>query len=242
METFWRTIGLYNSSTGSYQLAIILVGIIITALLAIRPGKKTTVAMKVFLVILYLWTAIVYFLICCAERSYNYVMAIFWMVLAAAWIWDMATGYTEFRYNGQHSRLAFLLLLMPFLYPLASLVRGMSFPEIVSPIMPCSVVVFTIGIMLMFASRINLFIVLLLCHWAIIGLSKTYFFNIPEDYLLIFASIPAVYLFFKEYFLSNITTVTKPQAKYMEWFLRAICIGVCAVLAVTMVIELIRGA
>lgn len=241
METFWRTIGLYNSSTGAFQLLIILAGLIITVLLAMRPGRRTTVAMKAFLVILYLWTAIVYFLVCCAERSYNYVMTIFWLVMAAAWIWDMATGYTEFRYNRKHSRLAFLLLMMPFMYPIASIARGMSFPEIVSPIMPCSVVVFTIGVMLMFSRRINLFIVLLLCHWSIVALSKTYFFNIPEDYLLICASIPAVYLFFKEYFLSNINGVTKPQAKFMEWFLRAICIGVCIVLAATMLIELFRG-
>lgn len=50
-----------------------------------------------------------------------------------------------------------------------------------SPVMPCSVVVFTIGLLLLFARKVNMFLVLFLCHWSLIGLSKTYFFRIPED-------------------------------------------------------------
>ena len=35
------------------------------------------------------------------------------------------------------------------------------------------------------------------CHWALIGLSKVYFFGIPEDYLLACSIVPALYLFFQ---------------------------------------------
>ncbi len=241
METFWKTIGLYNLSTWIYQLIIIFAGFALTALLIWKPGKRSTAAMKVYLVILYLWIAIVYFWIYCAERSYNNVMTIFWLVLSLAWIWDLATGYTVFKFDKSHAKLAGLLLLMPFLYPAASLARGFGFPEMISPIMPCSAVVFTFGIMLMFSRKINLFIVLLLCHWSMIGLSKTYFFNLPEDYIMTCASVPAVYFFFKEYFLRGINTITKPQAKYMELFLLTICIAVCVILAVTMCIEVAKG-
>ena len=62
------------------------------------------------------------------------------------------------------------------------------------------VCVFTIGLLLFFSKNINMFIVLFLTHWSLIGLSKTYYFNIPEDFLLASASVPALYLFFKEYF------------------------------------------
>ena len=47
------------------------------------------------------------------------------------------------------------------------------------PVMPCSVAVFTIGLMLAFTHRINIFLALFLCHWALIGLAKVYFFGIP---------------------------------------------------------------
>ncbi|MCD8202086.1 MAG: DUF6064 family protein, partial [Prevotella sp.] len=111
-----------------------------------------------------------------------------------------------------------------------SLLRGMSFPEMTSPVMPCSVVVFTVGLMLMFSRKVNLFIVLMLCHWSVIGISKTFYFNIPEDYLLTCASVPAVYIFLKDYFLSDLHEVTKPQAKYLNGFLIVVCICVCLLL------------
>lgn len=55
---------------------------------------------------------------------------------------------------------------------------------VTTPVMPCSVAVFTIGLMLAFSERINIVLAMFLCHWALIGLSKVYFFGIPEDYLL----------------------------------------------------------
>ncbi len=196
--------------------------------------------MKVFLIALYLWIAVAYYSIYCAERSYSNVMALFWVMLAVSWLWDLVTDYTPFERNPQHTKLACVLLVMPFLYPIFSLLRGMTFPMITSPVMPCSVVIFTIGLMLMFSRKTNLFIVLLLCHWSVIGISKTYYFDIPEDYLLTTASIPAVYVFLKEHYLSDVQEVTKPQTKYMKWFLSVICIGVSAVLLATMVVQLVR--
>ena len=216
METFWKTIALYNSSTWVYQLIITLTGICLTAYLIKKPCRRSIISMKIFLIALYLWISIVYFYIYCAERSYNNVMAIFWGILAASWLWDLLTG------------------------PIASILRGMDFPTITSPVMPCSVVVFTIGILLMFSRKINLFIVLLLCHWAMIGFSKTFFFKIPEDYLLASASVPAIYLFFKEYFLCNLHDVTKPQTKYINWLLIILCIGVGIILMGTLFIELAK--
>lgn len=60
METFWRTVGLYNSSTWIYQLIIILAGIILSVLVAKKPGRASTAAMKVFLIILYLWLSLIH--------------------------------------------------------------------------------------------------------------------------------------------------------------------------------------
>ena len=57
--------------------------------------------------------------------------------------------------------------------------------------MPCSVALYTIGLLLAFSKRVNLFVILFLCHWSLIGLSKVYFFGIPEDLLLAGALVPA---------------------------------------------------
>lgn len=242
MNIFWETIGLYNSSTWMYQVLIVLAGYLLLGTLLWRPRPWVAVGMKLYLILLYLWISVVYYYIYCAPRSYNHIMSVFWGVLAAAWVWDLLAGYTQFERNRKYTGLACLLLLMPFFYPLFSWCRGLTFPEITSPVMPCSVVVFTIGLLLLFARRVNLFIVLLLCHWSMIGLSKTYFYKIPEDFLLASTSIPALYLFFKEYYLRNLNDATKPKSKYINWLLIALCVGIGLLLLGCMLFESFQGA
>ena len=220
MEIFWRTIAYYNSATWLLQIVIILIGIALTGLLIGRPRPWVKMAMKFYMIGLYTWISLVYYYIYCEERSYNGVMAMFWGVMAIIWIWDAITGYTTFERTHKYDLLSYVLLAMPFIYPLVSLARGLSFPEMTSPVMPCSVVVF-------------------LCHWSLIGLSKTYFFQIPEDFLLASATIPGLYLFFREYFLNNLHADTKPKAKYINWLLISVCVGLAVLLTTTMFLELV---
>ena len=122
---------------------------------------------------------------------------------------------------------------MPFVYPLFSLLRGLEFPMVTSPVMPCSVAVFTIGLLLAFSKRVNLFVILFLCHWALVGFSKIYFFGIPEDLLLASASVPALYLFFKEYIDLNFHRDTKPDLRVMNFLLAAMCTALGVFFSVT---------
>lgn len=234
METFWRTIAYYNASTWAGQLILLLVGICLTVLLVRRPAPWVKWAMKVYLAEIYLWVAVVYYFVCCRERDYNEVMALYWALLAAIWVWDLATGYTTFERSRKYDLVACVLLTMSFVYPLISLARGLTFPMVTSPVMPCSVSVFTIGLLLFFVRRVNLFLVLLLCHWALIGLTKAGSFHIPEDFVLVATAIPGLYLFFKERYLTDPHRATKPDEKYINALLIAVCIGLATLLLVTM--------
>lgn len=240
MEIFWKTIGLYNAATWEWQLGIILIGIILTVLLTRNPQPWVKNGMKIYLIAVYLWISVIYYYIYCAERSYNEVMALFWAIMAILWGWDALSGYTTFERTRKYDWLAYFLFAMPFIYPLISMARGLTFPEMTSPVMPCSVVVFTIGLLLFFSKNINMFIVLFLTHWSLIGLSKTYYFNIPEDFLLASASVPALYLFFKEYFVNNLHTGSKPNAKYVNLLLILVCVAIGILLTTTMFIELLK--
>jgi hypothetical protein len=157
-------------------------------------------------------------------------MALYWGVMAIAWIWDTVTDHTSFEYNKKYRVFAYFLLLSPFMYPLFSLLRGLSYPEIISPVMPCSVVTFTLGLLLLYSRKVNIFMVLLLCHWSLIGLIKTYFFQIPEDFILVSVSIPALYLFFNESFIRNLPKDTKPKAEHIHKLLILMCVMAGAVL------------
>ena len=169
MEIFWKTIGLYNAATWEWQLGIILIGIILTVLLTRNPQPWVKNGMKIYLIAVYLWISVIYYYIYCAERSYNEVMALFWAIMAILWGWDALSGYTTFERTRKYDWLAYFLFAMPFIYPLISMARGLTFPEITSPVMPCSVVVFTIGLLLFFSKNINMFIVLFLTHWSLFG-------------------------------------------------------------------------
>ena len=225
MEVFWKTIAQYNEATWIFQVIITIAGILLTVLLYQKPTLLIKRLMKGYMVFLNSWISIVYYMIYCGDRNYNYILAIFWGIIALIWLWDLITNYTPFA--------------MPFLYPLLSWARGMEFPMMTTCVMPCSVAVFTIGLLLAFSRKVNLLVILFLCHWALIAFSKVYIYKIPEDLLLASATVPAIYLFFKNYFDQNLHKETKPSAKYTNWILIALCVAIGVFLSITILNELV---
>ena len=153
-------------------------------------------------------------------------------------IYDLAVGHASLQRTGNHKAFAALLFAMPLVYPLFSLLLGRTFPMITSPVMPCSVAVFTIGLMLVFSERANIVLAMFLCHWALIGLSKVYFFGIPEDYLLACSIVPALYLFFREYIRDNAGRPTKPSPRVLNALLAVMCLIIGCFFAFTLLHQL----
>lgn len=240
MEIFWNTIALYNEGTWWAQIIITVVGIILTVLLYQKPTVWVKRSMKIYMVFLNSWISIVYYMMFCGTRSYNYILAIFWGIMALIWLWDLIANYTPFERNPKYKILVSLLFAMPFLYPFFSWARGMEFPMMTTTVMPCSVAVFTIGLLLAFSRKVNLLVILFLCHWALIAFSKVYVYHIPEDLLLASATVPAIYLFFKNYFDQNLHKETKPSARFMNWFLVVICVIIGIFLSITLFHGLIQ--
>jgi hypothetical protein len=238
MEIFWNTIGQYNAGTWIYQILITIIAIALTISLFRRPTKAVKYAMKIFLAFLNAWIAIVYYYIYCEPRSFNNIFAIFWGIMVLFWLYDLFIGHTPFERTYKYDKLSILLCLLPLIYPLFSLVRGLHFPIMTSPVMPCSVAVFTIGLLLAFSKKVNIFLVLFLTHWALIGFTKVYFFKIPEDFLLASSSVPALYLFFKEYVNSNLHKSSKPKARILNLLLITLCCIIGMIFTITMISEL----
>ena len=224
METFWSTIADYNAATWPAQLVLICIGVLLTTLLVRRPSRGVRIAMKLYMALLNFWIAGVYFLVYCEPRQYHSPQALFWAIMGCIWLYDLIVKHASLARTGHHVRFARVLFAMPFLYPLCSLALGRTFPEITSPVMPCSVAVFTIGVMLAFSERINIVLAMFLCHWALIGLSKVYFFGIPEDYLMACSIVPALYLFFREYIQSHEGRPTKPSTRVLNSLLGLLCL------------------
>lgn len=238
MNIFWETIAQYNAGTWIYQLIITLVGLWLTYSLFHHPTPAKKKGMKLYLIFINAWVAVVYYHIYCDPRSYSNALAFFWGIMCVFWIYDLIVDYTPFELNHKHKKLAVLLCFLPLAYPLFSVARGMDFPMMTSPVMPCSVAVFTIGLLLAFSQRVNLFLILFLCHWALIGFTKTYFFQIPEDFLLASSAVPGLYLFFKEYIAANLHTATHLKARLVNITLLVVCGAISLLFMISMVCEL----
>lgn len=226
MEIFWNTIAAYNAATWPAQIGFTIVAAFLFALLYLRPTSAVRVAVKLFMALLNFWIAGVYYMVYCRPREYHGTLALFWAVMGGIWIYDLCVKHASLERTGRHNAFAPLLLAMPLLYPFCSLALGRSFPMMTMPVMPCSVAVFTIGLMLAFSERVNIVLAMFLCHWALIGLSKVYFFGIPEDYLLACSTVPALYIFFREYIRANADRPTKPSGRVLDTLLLALCIFV----------------
>lgn len=238
METFWNTIAAYNEGTWPVQIVWTLAGALLVVLLRLRPSRGVRIAMKLYMAGLNFWIAGVYYLVYCGQRQHNDMLALFWAIMGGIWIYDLAARNASLARTGHHPHFALPLMLMPLVYPAVSLLLGRSFPMMTSPVMPCSVAVFTVGLMLAFSERVNIVLAMFLCHWALIGLSKVYFFGIPEDYLLACSIVPALYLFFREYIRDNAGRPTKPSPRVLNALLAVMCLIIGCFFAFTLLHQL----
>lgn len=232
-EIFWQSIASYNSATWPYQIAIVAVAAMLSVLLFMRPGKVFRVAMKVFLIFLCLWIAFVYYMYYGYARDYHYVMTIFWTLMAVAWLYDMATGHSDFRPAGRRSIFGIICLMLPLLYPVISLLRGMEPPAITTPVLPSSVAMFMLGILLAFPGKINFFAFLFIFHWAVVDISKIVLFAIPEDIILAVACIPAMIIFLRDY-IGEQDRESKPSKPSI----RLLITGVAMLITICLTVEL----
>lgn len=233
MEVFWNSIAEYNAATWPVQLVFIVVAAVFAVLLLVRPMTWVKVGTKILMTVESLWIAFVYYMKFASERDYSNVMTIFWCLVAAAWIYDLATHFSSFQKSGRYQWLGIIMLLLPLAYPLISLARGLSFPEITTPVIPSAVALYMLGMLMTFNRKINFFAFIFIVHWAIIAISKIVFLKIPEDALLAVACIPAIYIFFKNAVDAD-DVPHKPSPKAVKMLI----LGVSAVICCCMVVEI----
>ncbi|MBO8446074.1 MAG: hypothetical protein IAC23_10360 [Bacteroidetes bacterium] len=231
MEAFWNSIAAYNAATWLWQSVFIAVAAVLTSVLWFRPRTWVKIAVKVYMVVVSLWIALVYYMKFGAVREYSSVLAIFWCLVAVAWIYDLATRFSTFQKSGKYRPWGVVMLFLPLAYPLISLARGLSFPEMATPMLPSAVALYMLGMLMAFNRKINFFAFIFIVHWAVIAISKIVIFNIPEDILLAVACLPAMFIFFREAARAA-GKGCKPPVKYVELLILAVVVvvGACMVL------------
>ena len=137
----------YNAATWPWQLAFMAVAAVLTLILFFRPCTWAKIAMKVYMVAVSLWTAFVYYMKFGSGREYSSVLTIFWCMMAAAWIYDLVTHFSTFQKNRRYLPWGIVMLLLPLVYPLVSVSRGLEFPGITTPMIPSAVAMYMLGML-----------------------------------------------------------------------------------------------
>lgn len=226
-EVFWDSIALYNAATWPWQIGFIAVAFVLTMILSFRPSTWAKIAMKVFMVVISLWVAFVYYMKFGSVREYSSVMTIFWCMVAASWVYDLVTHFSSFQKSGKYRPWGEIMLIIPLVYPLISLARGMSFPMMTTPLLPSAVAQFMLGVLMTFNRKINFFAFIFIVHWAVIAISKIILFNIPEDIILAVCCLPAMYIFFKESIEAD-AVKHKPSRKAVEGLILLVVVIIAA--------------
>lgn len=199
MDIFWDSVARYNQATWIAQcIWLLLAGGSVWSLYR-HDTPRVRAAARLFMAVSCLWIAVVYFLIYGSARMYHTVEALLWIMLGALWVYDIFDPHASSDRPAKGKPLAVALLLAPLAYPGLSLLLGKHWPDITAPLMPCSLAVFMIGLLLAFRERVNLVLMMLLCHWMLLGIAKTTVFALPEDYIMVIATLPALWEFFSAY-------------------------------------------
>ncbi len=222
-EVFWNSIASYNAATWPWQIAMTALSAFFALVLWIRPCTWAKIAAKVYMVILSLWIAFVYYMKFGSVREYSNVMTIFWCMVAASWIYDLATHFSSFQKSGRYSIWGLVMLVLPLAYPLVSVLRGLEFPQITTPVIPSAVALYMLGMLMTFNRKINFFAFLLVLHWSVIAISKIAIFKIPEDALLAAACIPSLVIFFLQA-LKSAGQEMKPCYKSVRMLILAVAL------------------
>ncbi len=222
-EIFWRTLGAYNTDTWVYQIFMVAVGAALTLSLFAKQTNLRYALMKLYMAFVCAWIAIVYYMLYCPSRGYGEILAVFWGFMSVLWACKIFSKNPEIKVS--LNIVSLVLLLGPLIYPIVSKFLGRSFPEITAPIMPCSVAVFSVGLILCFEKHINLILAMMLLHWSLLAVPKTHLYGIVEDYFLALCTVPALYMFSKNYMLQIAREKTKPSAKVLDAFLISLCVA-----------------
>lgn len=188
---FWQVIGNYNQSTIVIQF-VLLILLVVSIVISILSDRKYLC--KVMLGILHLHLAIVYFAVYGTEPVQKYFALPLFLACGLLFLYDGLRNKTE--KMKKPDAIACVLGGLYILYPIISMLFGAEFPQMVTYIMPCPVVVVSIVVYSCYQDK-NRILLLLLTIWGLTGV-KSVVFHVYEDTILLFAGLYGLDLMIEE--------------------------------------------
>jgi len=185
-EVFFNNVSAYNVSIFPMQIITLVVAIILTYLLFVRPSTGVNKLIKIYLSFTFIWFALMFPF----EGVLKIIFGLVHIVIAILFFIDIFTAKIEFKFPETSCKRYFMLFLIfsAFaLYPLIEYMSGHSYPTILLfGVAPCPTTIFSLALLIGAVPKVGKLIFILLIFPAIFsGLSVPIMLGVWADLLLL---------------------------------------------------------
>lgn len=189
-EVFFNNVSAYNVSIFPMQIITLVVAIILTYLLFVRPSTVVSKLIKIYLSFTFVWFALMFPF----EGVLKIIFGLVHIVIAILFFIDIFTAKIEFKFpetSGKRYFMLFLIFSAFALYPLIEYMSGHLYPKILLfGVAPCPTIIFSLALLIGAVPKVSKIIFILLTFPAIFsGLSVPIMLGVWADLLLLFTGV-----------------------------------------------------
>lgn len=200
-EQFFNIFLKYNSAIFPFQIFLFIGGIFTLSLIILKSGLAGRVTLY-YLVLLWLWSGIVYHLYFFTEiNSAAFAFGTLFIIQALFFLSEFGIkSKLRFDYSNKLNLISgyFLILFGLIIYPAIGLLAGNDMVHIISIGLPCPMVIFTFGIIIIAEKEYSFYKILIPVIWAFTGFFAALKFGVYEDVMLPISAVIAVVIFLRE--------------------------------------------
>ena len=189
-EVFFNNVSAYNVSIFPMQIITLVVAIILTYLLFVRPSTAVNKLIKAYLSLTFVWFVFMFPF----EGVFKIGFGLVHIAIAILFFIDIFTAKVEFKFpetSGKRYFMLFLIFSAFALYPLIEYMSGHLYPKILLfGVAPCPTILFSLALLIGAVPKVGRLIFILLIFSAIFsGLSAPIMLGVWADLLLLVSGI-----------------------------------------------------
>jgi hypothetical protein len=205
-EEFWNIIAAYNKGIWPVQLCLYIAALVIVVWLFLKPGKIQSIFAKLYCVICFSWTGIVFYMLLgkdMAGKSYgNYFLGILFIVISLLFGFDVFKKRMRFSLPaaGWRKNITLALVVLVLCYPLLGLAFGKGYQSLIFPgTFPCPTTAFTLILLTTALPSVDkkIYISLLFCAIPFTIFFQILRYGVYEDFVLFATGIYSLILLAK---------------------------------------------
>jgi hypothetical protein len=199
-EVFFNNVSAYNVSIFPMQIITLVIAVILTCLLFVRPSTIVNKLIKIYLSFTFVWFALMFPF----EGVLKIGFGLIHILIAILFFIDIFTAKIEFKFpetSGKRCFMLFLIFSAFALYPLIEYMSGYLYPKILLfGVAPCPTTIFSLALLIGAVPKVGKIIFILLIFPAIFsGLSTPTMLGLWVDLLLLFTGVYGLIILIKNW-------------------------------------------